>query len=682
MTIKPHVGHAKTGGQVTRLHRPHKILPIILVPGVMGTRLTDPLDGKLVWNPLGEPLGGSAGAFTVNYDRLQQISAPLVPDETNQYEDEDKNLKWEPVKHFFNVLTEKYEPLLQAIVDCKDPALEKYGVRLKAYCCGYDWRQDNAKSALRLAAVVDEALRETGARRVILIGHSMGCTVARYYCRVLGGESRVHRLILLGSPTLGAPSAYNYLKIGPPGQYVKDVKTALQEGNEKAAVFELMRSGGTIAQTIAGLAGGGGDWKDFFGSIYLALCLGAGRMLTRRETTYFARQIPSLYQLLPNSIYSRENKSWLFFDPFATGYKPTGFMVILPTLFEVLTMQHLAEAADVLAGASNETANKIHDDMNAWLDPERAERTSSRAKRNAMTIVELYAAITKSMSGDFLVGWEWAELVDFISDFWKRVMEMMFVDCRNPQMVYEDIYTGFLDHVDMRAVSAGNVALATRMDQALTVNYAPEKPSTPGELLKNALGNLFSTPGGQVFLDTLKNIGVGAFHAVTFGIVYAAGGLTYPELEKGYAEKHRWEDMKKEKERLLKLKNPPRAYMPPQTVNVYSTGLPIEGGGILFPISVISNDDSNVVSYELIPRLAAVIFGVLPEKGDGTLPDLSVNPPEAFISNKFFQPIAVPGVLHAEMCQDKRSIEPVMKAIVDSLESFAADRLGVDVVTQ
>ena len=30
----------------------------------------------------------------------------------------------------------------------------------RVYCCGYDWRQDNARSASRLAGIVDEALRE------------------------------------------------------------------------------------------------------------------------------------------------------------------------------------------------------------------------------------------------------------------------------------------------------------------------------------------------------------------------------------------------------------------------------------------------------------------------------------------------------------------------------------------
>src|SRR5690606_28705628 len=122
-----------------------------------------------------------------------------------------------------------YGRLANALAEMHDEPFNDYGVRPRVYCCGYDWRLDNARSAMRLAAVVDRALTETRARQVIIVAHSMGGLIARYYCRVLGGESKVHQLYLVGSPTLGAASAYYQLKRGMDGAYVRDFVQALDQ---------------------------------------------------------------------------------------------------------------------------------------------------------------------------------------------------------------------------------------------------------------------------------------------------------------------------------------------------------------------------------------------------------------------------------------------------------------------
>ncbi len=71
----------------------------------------------------------------------------------------------------------------------------------------YDWRKDLRLAAQHLKAQV-EAFRATLAdpnSKVILIAHSMGCLVTRYFLDVLGGDQMAERVILMGGPHLGTP---------------------------------------------------------------------------------------------------------------------------------------------------------------------------------------------------------------------------------------------------------------------------------------------------------------------------------------------------------------------------------------------------------------------------------------------------------------------------------------------
>lgn len=59
----------------------------------------------------------------------------------------------------------------------------------------------------RLGAAVERLCEQTGYERVHVVGHSMGGIVARYYVQRLGGDSRVHTLVTLGSPHSGTAPA-------------------------------------------------------------------------------------------------------------------------------------------------------------------------------------------------------------------------------------------------------------------------------------------------------------------------------------------------------------------------------------------------------------------------------------------------------------------------------------------
>jgi pimeloyl-ACP methyl ester carboxylesterase len=84
----------------------------------------------------------------------------------------------------------------------------------------YDWRRDNRVAARHLKALVASRLPQwrkfSGAAdaKVILLAHSMGGLVARYYLEVLEGWSDCRLLITLGTPYRGSLNALNFLANG------------------------------------------------------------------------------------------------------------------------------------------------------------------------------------------------------------------------------------------------------------------------------------------------------------------------------------------------------------------------------------------------------------------------------------------------------------------------------------
>ncbi len=84
----------------------------------------------------------------------------------------------------------------------------------------YDWRLDNRLAAARLKDVLDHRLaiwrRSTGARdaKAILVAHSMGGLVARYYIECLQGWRDTRALISYGTPYRGSVNALDTLANG------------------------------------------------------------------------------------------------------------------------------------------------------------------------------------------------------------------------------------------------------------------------------------------------------------------------------------------------------------------------------------------------------------------------------------------------------------------------------------
>jgi len=76
----------------------------------------------------------------------------------------------------------------------------------------YDWRQDVRQSARQLGALIESLPR---AQPLVIIAHSLGTMVSRYYIERLGGKNRVERVILMGGPHKGAVKALTSLINAP-----------------------------------------------------------------------------------------------------------------------------------------------------------------------------------------------------------------------------------------------------------------------------------------------------------------------------------------------------------------------------------------------------------------------------------------------------------------------------------
>ena len=91
----------------------------------------------------------------------------------------------------------------------------------------YDWRRDNRLAARRLRGLADGWLRKwrdssgNGQAKLIIVAHSMGSLVARYFLEVLEGWRDTKGLITFGTPHRGSLNALRTLveglQIGPDG---------------------------------------------------------------------------------------------------------------------------------------------------------------------------------------------------------------------------------------------------------------------------------------------------------------------------------------------------------------------------------------------------------------------------------------------------------------------------------
>jgi len=109
------------------------------------------------------------------------------------------------------------------------------------HACGYNWLQSNKDSAATLAQRVDEIITGYQEARMtcnsaILVTHSMGGLVARHYSEVDGGKDNLLGIVHGVMPTTGAGVFYRRMKCGTEGSWATS-QVLGDDGEEMTAVL-------------------------------------------------------------------------------------------------------------------------------------------------------------------------------------------------------------------------------------------------------------------------------------------------------------------------------------------------------------------------------------------------------------------------------------------------------------
>jgi pimeloyl-ACP methyl ester carboxylesterase len=184
---------------------------IVLIPGILGSVLQK--DGKPIWGPNWSTI---AGMLPVWGKSLEQMTV-IDDDHTQDLNDGITAASLMPDVHLIPGFWK-----IDGYTAIREEIIRNFDVEpgQNFFEFPYDWRRDNRHSAARLqrdAATWLTAWRERSGNlnaRLIIIGHSMGGLVARYYIEALGGWTDTRALITFGTPYRGAAKALGVLANG------------------------------------------------------------------------------------------------------------------------------------------------------------------------------------------------------------------------------------------------------------------------------------------------------------------------------------------------------------------------------------------------------------------------------------------------------------------------------------
>lgn len=198
---------------VTQTNQP----PVIIIPGLMGSKLRDKTSHEEVW------VGSLSKVLFSDYTHL----ALKINPETLEPE--------APGLEAFAITdtaagNDFYASILNTLEDAGGYTAAKPGTPAgpgtrNYYVFPYDWRQDNIITVRKLDRFIHQIREDYNQPdlKVDVIAHSMGGLITRYYLRygtmdvlgdnnfpvTMGGANYIRRVILLGTPNLGSIEAIN-----------------------------------------------------------------------------------------------------------------------------------------------------------------------------------------------------------------------------------------------------------------------------------------------------------------------------------------------------------------------------------------------------------------------------------------------------------------------------------------
>jgi len=234
--------------------------PVIVIPGILGSKLVDKNSGNVVWGVVGK---GSADPDTP--EGLRQMALPMqtgVP--LRQLNDEvmpEGALESLDVRLFgiARLQPEAYASILKALGagGYTDQTLGESGAidygGNDHYTCfqfGYDWRRSLPENARLLSEFITEKRAEVSAEhrrrfgaagagpvKFDIVAHSMGCLLTRYYLRY--GDQPLPSSDRIPAPTWkGAPGVEKIILVAPPNAGSLYALKQLQDGLKYPLIHE------------------------------------------------------------------------------------------------------------------------------------------------------------------------------------------------------------------------------------------------------------------------------------------------------------------------------------------------------------------------------------------------------------------------------------------------------------
>lgn len=170
------------------LEKPHGRRTVIFIPGMMGSEL---------WN----------GSNRVWPDVKTILSNPEILSYPSKVPLEPRGIVDEVVIIPNLIKQDQYRRMGEYLI-------EELHYRLNEdyFEFAYDWRQDVRITAQQLGELVE---RIPISQPIVIIAHSLGTMVTRYYIECLGGKKRIERAILMGGPHQGAVKGLTSMLIAP-----------------------------------------------------------------------------------------------------------------------------------------------------------------------------------------------------------------------------------------------------------------------------------------------------------------------------------------------------------------------------------------------------------------------------------------------------------------------------------
>ena len=211
---------------------------VVVLPGITGSVLQK--DGKDVWNVSG---GSVLRALLSLGQNVKELALEEDPHDVDDLGDGVTAPKVMRDIHLIPGLwkIDGYSKVLEYVTDTFDVRAGENFFEFP-----YDWRRDNRVAARKLAKDAQGWLaawrQKSGAddAKLILVGHSMGGIVSRYYLECLDGWRDTRVLVTFGTPYSGSLNAVGTLvnglrkKIGPVGIDLSELVRSL------TAIYQLL----------------------------------------------------------------------------------------------------------------------------------------------------------------------------------------------------------------------------------------------------------------------------------------------------------------------------------------------------------------------------------------------------------------------------------------------------------